>query len=313
MRAVVAGVAALVLVACGGRLDQPSDGGVDGGTDAVGPPCASGADCPAGDTCFFPVSEGCAAKGQCFPFSPGCKGGPGCTCNDQTSFVVCGPPGYASEPIQYAGKCASPPPPPPTCASGLACEQCDVTGFVPSPMALPLKEIGACSQPQITDFVTACVSAQATAQTCSAWESAADGGACVACLMTQTSASTWGPLVCTSSQCTFNVGGCVDLVLHLTSQETSQGGAGSCGDLLTASYGCQDYACGTCTSTSDFGTCAQSATANECAGYVAQTGSLTGPCGTLDGDGGTLAQTDCFAQDSSSIGKLVNVFCGSGP
>jgi hypothetical protein len=300
--------AVVPLAQCGGRIA----GGSDGGPDApVTTSCSSGADCPSGQHCFFPIGEGCAATGECHTGSiTNCKGGVACTCGGETAAVVCGPPGYATTPVEHTGPCEDATPPPPPC-SGLACEMCDTTGFSPPVMSSPLSEYGACSAAQISGFVDACIGPNATAQACAAWQSAPDAGACSSCVFTTQTAAAWGPLVCTSTMCEFNVGGCVDLELGTVAAEQAAGGPGSCGDLFTTSYACQDYACGTC-DTTDFSACDQSAIANECAAYVAPTEDMNGPCAPLVGDA-TTAQTMCFAQDAASIAGLINVFCGTGP
>jgi uncharacterized protein (TIGR03382 family) len=197
------------------------------------------------------------------------------------------------------------------CSSGLACEQCDVSGYSPTNQAPPLgPSTGACSDTDIQDFVTACVDTSATQATCSAWQTSAPA-ACSACIVTTNTAASWGALVCASTGCQFNTGGCVDLVLGQVSQEASSGGNGSCGDLINASYGCQDYACGTCSST-DFTTCDQSAIANECASYSAPVTSTTGPCAVLNGDAGPPQAATCFPQTVADDNAFIAYFCGGG-
>ncbi len=152
------------------------------------------------------------------------------------------------------------------CVSSLACEQCDVSGYAPTPMAKPLgPNAQACADSDITAFVNACLGASSSASACSTWQGSAPA-ACESCLFTQNTAASWGLLVCTSTGCDVNIPGCVDLELAQVSQEKQAGGAGSCGDAFNASYGCQDYACGAC-STTDFNTCASDAIANECKSY----------------------------------------------
>lgn len=194
------------------------------------------------------------------------------------------------------------------CGSGLACEVCDVSGFSSSVMAEPIGPMsGDCTDQDISDFDTACIATSATQSSCSAWEQSASK-ACVGCLLTQDTAAKWGALVCNSSGCNFNVQGCVDLALGTVSQEKQAGGSGSCGDAINASYGCQEYACSTC-STTDFSNCANSAVANECASYVAPVESTTGVCANLNNS--TQAQA-CFVQDEQSEIALATYMCGGG-
>ena len=102
----------------------------------------------------------------------------------------------------------------------------------------------------------------------------------------------------------------MDLVLHQVAQEKSAGGPGSCGDLVNASFGCDDYACGTCAA-SDFQTCIQSATFNECKAYADAVSSTTGACAVLQSDAG--AASSCYPQTSVDVKSFLNVFCGTGP
>jgi hypothetical protein len=221
----------------------------------------------------------------------------------------------ATIPVRHTGPCSDsgiigPGP----CSSGLACELCDVSGYAPTPMAKPATS-NACSSKELAAFTTACFGPNATQQTCQAWQtSEPDGGSCAPCLFTLQSAASWGPLVCTSAACSLNTGGCVDLVSQQVNRETAQGGTGSCGDLVSASYGCTDYACGTCDATgspSDFDTCSQAATAVECKSYADAVSSPTGACGFLNGDASSAAT--CFPQTNNDVTAFLNVFCGTGP
>jgi hypothetical protein len=190
--------------------------------------------------------------------------------------------------------------------SGLSCEQCDTSGYTPVEMQMPIGPMAAmCTDADISAFVTAC-GVTGTQTTCGAWEASASK-TCSGCLLTAQSASTWGPLVCgTTMHCAYNSGGCIDLALGQVTEEVSQGGAGSCGDAVNASFGCQDYACDTC-STTDFATCATSAETNECEAYTAAQTSTTGPCGAIDGG---AIETACFPQDDSDITTMVTFMCG---
>ena len=194
------------------------------------------------------------------------------------------------------------------CGSGLACEMCDVSNYSPTVMGAPIGPMsGDCTDQDISDFDTACIASNATQQTCQTWESNASQS-CLGCLLTNQTDVKWGALVCTSTGCSFNVQGCVDLALGTVSQEQGQGGSGSCGDAINASYGCQEYACDTC-STTDFSNCANSAVANECASYVAPVESTTGVCANLNSS--TQAQA-CFVQDEQSEVALATYMCGGG-
>ncbi|HSQ63216.1 MAG TPA: hypothetical protein VLM85_08365 [Polyangiaceae bacterium] len=305
----VVGVSAAV-ARCGGVIAGGSDGGGDGSSSGS---CSTSANCPSGQVCYFPISGGCAATGSCRPMVACSKGPTACTCNGTTT-QACGPAGYTPTPVQHMGACGDGDvgPGPGPCGSGVACELCDVSGYAPTPVSQPATMHNACTPTEMANFATACFSTSATAQTCQAWQTAeADAGSCLGCVFTLQSAATWGPLVCTSSSCIVNTAGCVDVVLQQTAAEKSAGGPGSCGDLENASYGCEEYACGTCSST-DFSTCVQSATANECKSYEDAVASTAGPCAMLDTDAAPGA-AKCFPQTDTDIPSFLNVFCGTGP
>ncbi len=202
-----------------------------------------------------------------------------------------------------------------SCASGLTCEVCDVSGYSSPTMGTPIQAVAACKTADLQAFETACFSSTATSATCATWQKGQpDGGACSACLGASLQSDTsWGPFDCESqsSPCGANSGGCVDLVLKTQSQEKVKNGAGSCGDLITANFGCQDYACGGCSDT-DFTTCDTSATANECKSYVDAFSASTGPCAPLLTDA-TVPADSCFPQaDDASRVAFLDVFCGTG-
>ena len=201
------------------------------------------------------------------------------------------------------------------CQSGLACEVCDVTSYSAPTMGTPIQVLNACSPTDLQAFQTACFSSTATSQTCSTWEkSQPDGGACAKCLNPVLQSDTsWGPFDCATAQspCGANSGGCVDLIMKSQSAEKVKGGAGSCGDLVTTNFGCQDYACGGC-STTDFATCDKSATANECKSFVSAVESTTGACAAINGDAAPAGINACFPQTDADEVKFLDVFCGTG-
>jgi len=221
-----------------------------------------------------------------------------------------------------------------TPTSGLSCEQCDVTGFTATGQATPEGPhmSGACSAGDITAFDTACLSTSSDQTSCFAWQNAeADAGPnCLNCIYTFQTGATWGPFVCDnqSGQCTINIPGCVDLALGQTGQENSTS-TGSCGDLLNASYECQDYACGSCNVAADGGS--DSASFDQCLGTNSNTdGALNNECksfadafdsasqcAALTGDAGLTGDlAGCFPADANTgyteqeLTNFVNYFCG---
>jgi hypothetical protein len=283
-----------IAASCGGVIS----GGTDAGSDASST-CSTDSDCPKGDACLFPVNGGCSATRACLLANVECKGLPACAC-DGTDVSACGP--GAIKPIAHSGPCEGPPP---SCASGLACEVCDVTAFAPTPQSPPFASINACSSSQIADLVTACLSSSATSATCSTWQSA-NAGPCAACVVTPSTSMNWGPIVRRSDgSSALDSGGCVDLTLQEVAQEKATGGSGSCGDAYNDELECIAYSCGKCIGTADSTTCSTSAAVNECQPYV-QAVKTSPLCGGLDA-------TVCFPQSDVDFAALINVFCGTGP
>jgi hypothetical protein len=181
-----------------------------------------------------------------------------------------------------------------------------MTGFTTSPMSSPNEAMKVCSQQDISSFVTACLSASATQATCSTWQKSDAGVGCLACLVTQDTSAKWGPLVCNSTSCLINTGGCVDIEAGQVAIEN--GINGSCGDLTNASAECVDYVCGTCATPSDSATCMQDAEALECKSYFDATKNAP-ICSNVDAGAGTT----CSPQSDADWPAFLNLFCGTGP
>ncbi|HEX4516519.1 MAG TPA: hypothetical protein VH054_23390 [Polyangiaceae bacterium] len=283
----------VIAASCGGVIS----GGTDAGSDASST-CSTDSDCPKGDACLFPVNGGCSATRACLLANVECKGLPACAC-DGTDVSACGP--GAIKPVAHSGPCEGPPP---SCASGLACEVCDVTGFAVTPQVKPNVATNACTAQDISSFVTACLDASATQQTCSAWQES-DAGACGACILTPITSATWGPVVCESSSCAINTGGCMDIVSGQIAIEN--GTNGSCGDLTNANEECVSYACGACTTPSDSETCTDDAEQVECKSYFDAEHSASA-CASVDAGAST-----CSPQNDADWAAFINLFCGTGP
>jgi hypothetical protein len=198
-----------------------------------------------------------------------------------------------------------------TCASGLTCEICD-GGFSPTQMVAPYSHANVCPMADVTAFVTAC-GTTGNSTTCMAWQTSENtsNAACLSCAFSQTTDPKWGFLVCDSmGNCNNNVGGCVDVASGTVTSEKQAGGSGSCGDLITADFGCENYSCGGCSSDADFMTCETSADAHECSTYSQAFNNATGACGFLN-DASTL-ETDCFDQGQTDTltTAVVTAMCG---
>lgn len=204
-----------------------------------------------------------------------------------------------------------------TCPSGSpACEVCDVSGFTPAPQVTPIgPKANKCPAADIQAFETACLATAATSTTCQAWQTSeqTSNQTCLSCVFTLQTGSAWGPLVCDSNGCKLNIPGCLDLALGQQAQENATS-TGSCGDYLSASYGCQDQACSGCTVTSDFDACAQDAVANECKSFADAFQNAT-PCAALAGDTPPANVSNCFPAGSSYTDQeflnFTAFFCGA--
>jgi hypothetical protein len=215
-----------------------------------------------------------------------------------------------------------------TCGSGLACEQCDVTGFTPTAQGAPFNHANKCPAADIAAYIAACGS-NATSTSCSTWQNAENTSnkTCLSCIYSPDTGSNWGPLVCPSSGfCSYNFPGCIDLKLNQVGQENATSD-GSCGDLFNAGYGCQDYACNACLIGADggfdntsFTTCDNSATgqgsgaSNECGSYISKINTAPA-CAAFQTDAATPADS-CFPSDSQAgfsdteFSAFVTLFCG---
>lgn len=205
---------------------------------------------------------------------------------------------------------------PPQCPSGSpACEVCDVSGYSPAPQVAPIgPKSAACPAADIQAFETACLATAATSATCQAWQTSekTSNQNCLSCVFTQTTGTKWGPLVCDNNGCKLNIPGCLDMALGQVAQENATSN-GSCGDYLSANYGCQDQACSACTG-NDATTCFNDAVANECKTYADAFQNAT-PCAALNSDAPPANVSNCFPASQTGFTdqefiNFFNFFCG---
>ncbi len=175
---------------------------------------------------------------------------------------------------------------------------------------------GKCTMQQAMDYA-ACEGGQ-TAK-CSEFGVGQPAQDCGECIETQYTDKTWGVVVFQNSIGTINREGCVDDALSEVSEEHASGGKGSCGDLLYASYGCQDVVCGTCVG-DDLTTCDETAIETQCEGYDKAVENTSGPCAELFGDAAPPASTSCFpntsitdlaSQQTDYLTRIVQYMCGT--
>jgi hypothetical protein len=192
--------------------------------------------------------------------------------------------------------------------AGGTCGPVDTTGFKPRAYSPPSgKHQGKCTAQLITDYV-ACIE-QTDKTKCNEFGQGQSGASCAACIETQATDSTWGPLVSPDGQTlNFNTPGCLDLAVPNS----------TCGKSLDASYGCQDAACIACdnTTTPDYSTCVDSSLKKQCKTYgdAADTA-----CAVQFGDAAPTEVDNCFpdpsisdpaAQDADFVKRITTYFCG---
>jgi hypothetical protein len=188
------------------------------------------------------------------------------------------------------------------------CGPLDTTGYTPRAYSPPS---GAhqkkCTTQNLTDYVACITGADKTK--CAQFGMGMPAAMCGACIETQATDATWGPLVSPDGKVlSFNVPGCLDLVVPNT----------QCGKSLDASYGCQDASCSACdnTTTPNFSNCVQSALKKQCKTYG---DTVTTACAAQFGDAAPKDINNCFpdqsiadpkAQQADWISRIATYFCG---
>ncbi len=238
-----------------------NDTGTDGGT--IPPPAGDGG----GDGLGNPVDGGRGTdSGTKDTGSPSDSGNPGDS----------GQPADSGAPLD-SGRDSAPPPvdsgPPPQDSGGGDVNMCpppvtgmcgpgDITGFAPNWKPPTGSHQGLCTSTNISDVWTYCFSTSADPISCQTLTNAN----CLSCIVTNESASTWGPLVNQpNGVVAINAGGCIDL---LDSANLA------CAKSVEADYQCENASCETncpvtdSTSLAAFDTCTMTADGCQCATYA---------------------------------------------
>jgi hypothetical protein len=259
------------------------DGGSDGGSDG-------GVCCP----------RGAPSTGNCGPVAPGgwipSTGG----CKQKEGFAGRQvKPGFDEHnceiwlddgPCTYDGG--------ETCTSPL-----DVTGYAPATMAPPRAPMkGACTSQDIDAF--------ANCESTSPGACVADAGACGACLLSQMSDATWGPLVQNGGSFTWNSGGCVDLVLSQTALEPQ-----SCGQRISDFLGCVAYDCVCPPLSVALEQCEQESALGACSTLANATAQAPCPMNPGPGSEADVCFRDDTIQDPAArqrdfVTRIATYFCG---
>jgi hypothetical protein len=199
------------------------------------------------------------------------------------------------------------------------CGPVDVTGFQPTPLVPPNPpHQDKCTSQETSDYAQ-CQGAKVTSL-CKQFADGQPGQTCRQCIETQSTDQRWGVIVFQGTTSgTVNIEGCVDDALGQTTKEKEEdGGTGSCGDLLHASYGCQDQACMACSGDAAE-TCLDEAVSGGCKSYDQAVESTTGVCGALESDAAPPSVSACFANDTITdptqrdvdwLTRIVGYMCG---
>ena len=175
----------------------------------------------------------------------------------------------------------------------------------------------ACTSGQLSDYAQ-CQGAK-DETLCKQFESGGAGTACGACMESQASDPTWGVIVFNAQAGSFNVEGCVDLVLG----EVGDAENPTCGELLHESYECQNEnnatLCNTCSDDAS-SECEQIVLTTACAAQNNAVLDPAGRCAALFSDAAQSPALACFpslddgdAAQQQEIAWLVRVgaiFCG---
>ena len=141
------------------------------------------------------------------------------------------------------------------------CGPVDVPTYMPDVMHSPNPpHANKCTAQQAADYAS-CEGGNTA--NCAEFGAGQSAYTCGQCIESQKTDPTWGVVVFDMAVGTLNTEGCVDDALMQVPYEIADKGHGSCGDLLYASYGCQQASCNACMG-SAFDTCTMEATSAQC-------------------------------------------------
>jgi hypothetical protein len=154
----------------------------------------------------------------------------------------------------------------------------------------------------MSDFITDCDSSTQSATACNSFQSDTANAACVTCIFDINDAGAageGGAFLINAAGNAFigsNYPGCIAL------EDTTNGVA--CATDLEPLVQCQSFACGTCTTQTDYDNCITAVNAGACMSYLTP---VQTACATDFADGGVL-DTKCDTDQ-----EVLNVICGTGP
>jgi hypothetical protein len=165
------------------------------------------------------------------------------------------------------------------------------------------RTVGACSASDITGYYTACLSSTGTTADCMAFATA--NPACVACISTPLTSTTWGAIVTDDNVDHINVAGCLEL---------TDPGAAACSKLIEEQTQCEVAACdkacvvmsGSAASFTQWQACVSTADGGECSMYATPASACA-----MAIDGGAAACTSATTFEAYFL-AVVPIFCGGG-
>jgi hypothetical protein len=188
----------------------------------------------------------------------------------------------------------------------LACPPADLAGWqAPAYRHAQMRQPAACTAQLITDFYDACLGASSSQSACNqSWGSGEDTAhaTCQNCLVTQSSAMLWGPLVDFGNTVSINVAGCIELL------DPAQV---ACATAAQQADACQHQACDascpvtTASSFADWKACIVAASSGECMSYL-----QAASCLNTEADGGAAASCVTGMTFEDQYLAIAKVFCG---
>jgi len=172
------------------------------------------------------------------------------------------------------------------------------------PFIPPAAPRASCTTTQVQSLWDSCWSASATSATCGAFYGAPANSTCIACMITPTTASAWGPIVEFPDKISYaNAGGCMALAF-------ADAGGAACGAAQGALIRCNNAACslpcpkgGTANDVAEYNQCGQQAVMTTCAAEDQAASCVSDPAYT-----GVCV----FANFEANFIGLGDFFCAAG-
>jgi len=182
----------------------------------------------------------------------------------------------------------------------------DISSWKPSAFIPPKTSPGACSASDFTGYDAACLEATTSSSAgCTSFQMA--NPACNACLNSNSTDATWGPLVNWSGVVDINLGGCLQLVAPSEA---------ACALAAETADACPHVACdavcpvtqSNASSFSEWQQCARQASADACVPFISQSSCLA----TDEAAADTVCDVSPSATFDALFLQIAPIFCGGG-